>query len=187
MSRTPVRHVLAVAALLVAGCGGPLPTAPSAPAAPASQAARTAPKPSENLTLSIPLPTLRLPGPLTSLGCALSGSIGVDIGPDGGTVTLGATSLVIPKYALSQLTHIVALPSLGNTIAVQYFPEGLQFSPAAPPTLTFNTDCIGNPANAQIVYTDDAGNILERLTTTSRTAHTISAQIHHFSRYAVAW
>ncbi|HEY3934248.1 MAG TPA: hypothetical protein VGL65_06470 [Gemmatimonadales bacterium] len=184
MLRTPVRYALAVAALLVTGCGGPLPTAPSAPA---SQAASAAPKPSDNLVLSIPLPTLRLPGPLASLGCALEGSVGVDIGPNGGTITLGATSLVIPKHALSQLTHIVMLPALGKTVAVQFFPEGLTFSSNAPPTLTFNTDCIGNPSNDQIVYTDDAGNILERLTTTSRTAHTISAQIHHFSRYAVAW
>ncbi|HEY4101116.1 MAG TPA: hypothetical protein VGM20_09590 [Gemmatimonadales bacterium] len=184
MFRTPVRFATALAAVMLAGCGGSLPTAPSAPE---SQTTTTAPKPSENLTLSLPLPTLHLPGPLTSLGCALSGSISVDIGPNGGTVTLGATSLVIPKHALSQLTHIVALPSLiGKTITVQYFPEGLKFASDAPPTLTFNTDCLGNPANAQVVYTDDFGNILERLPT-SRTSHTISAQIHHFSRYAVAW
>jgi hypothetical protein len=109
------------------------------------------------------------------------------IGPNGGTLTVGGNSLVVPKHALSDLVHIVMKAEPGKTVAVDFFPEGLVFSPNAYPTLTLNTDCIGNPANAYIVYTDAAGHVLERLPVTHRDRHTVSAQIHHFSRYAVAW
>lgn len=77
----------------------------------------------------------------------------------------------------------------GNTLvaAVQFFPAGLTFAANALPTLTMNTNCVGNPKKASIVYTDDLGNVLERLGTTMRTDQSVSALIRHFSRYAVAW
>jgi hypothetical protein len=158
-------------AVVVVGCSGPLPTAP---AAPASTVVATPP----------PSQLLGLP----SLSCLLGDVLNVlGIGPNGGTLTVGGNSLVVPKGALSGIVNIVMKSDPGNTVAVDFFPEGLVFSPNALPTLTLNTDCIGNPPNAYIVYTDAAGNVLERLPTTHRDRHTVSAQIHHFSRYAVAW
>jgi hypothetical protein len=90
-------------------------------------------------------------------------------------------------HALTQSVRITMLPVLGGGIAVQFFPEGLHFTANVKPTLTLNTDCIGNPANSYIVYTDDSGHVLERETTVGRTAHSITAEIPHFSRYAIAW
>jgi hypothetical protein len=170
--RKSYRLILGLLAVAVVGCNSPVPTESSTAWTPVGGS-------TSDLKLNLPLPPV--------LGCLLGGPISLDIGPQGGTISLGAATLSIPAHALLQQTHILMLPALGNTIAVQFFPEGLLFNKNAPaPTLTFNTDCIGNPATAYIVYTDDAGNILERLPST-RTAHGVSAQIHHFSRYAVAW
>lgn len=181
-----MRIALGVLMLAVVGCNAPLPTDS---ALPANSTAAAPAGISQNLTLGLPLPKVpSLPLPiLNRILCALPDTIGVDVGPSGGTITLGGSSLVIPAHSLTRLTHILMLPALGTPGAVQFFPEGLLFNPAAPPTLTLNTDCVGNPANPYIVYTDDAGHVLERLTTTATTPHSVSAEIHHFSRYAVGW
>ncbi|HEY4320960.1 MAG TPA: hypothetical protein VGM77_07220 [Gemmatimonadales bacterium] len=129
-----------------------------------------------------------LTGIVTSLSCILSDTIAVDIGPNGGTVSFGGGTLTIQPGVLQKLTHIVALPALvPGTVAVQFFPEGLTFSKGPKPQLTLNTDCIGNPKNAYIEYTDDNGRVLEIKLNTSHSSSQVSADIDHFSRYAVAW
>ncbi len=109
------------------------------------------------------------------------------IGKAGGTIKLGGNTLVIPRNALSKTVTITMLPLLDGTAGVRFLPHGLTFSSSAKPTLTLSTACVGNPANSYIVYTDDFGRVLEKLRTTGRTATTVSAQLSHFSRYAVAW
>lgn len=185
MFKKQMRVAIGVLMLAVAGCNSPLPMDSALPAAGTAAPSGV----SQNLTLGLSLPKLpKLPLPiLNQILCALPDTIGVDVGPGGGTISLGGNSLVIPSHSLRQVTHIVMLPAIATPGAVKFLPEGLQFDPAAPPTLTLNTDCVGNPANPYIVYTDDAGNVLERLATTSVTPHTVSAQLHHFSRYAVGW
>jgi hypothetical protein len=181
-----MRIALGVLMLAVVGCASPLPTDSALPAA------RTAAAPSgvsQNRTLAVPVPKLpTLPVPIVNqLLCALPDTLSIDIGPSGGTISVGGSSLVVPAHSLDKPTHIRMKMARGKKGAVKFFPEGLKFNRGASPTLTLNTDCVGNPAGAYIVYTDDYGNVLERLTTTSRTPHSVSAQIHHFSRYAVGW
>lgn len=165
-----------LAALLIVAvqaCNDEMPTSPDAASATPSQAASS----------------VRLGDVLTTVdGCIQASSVvAVDIGPGGGSISLCGNTLVVPAHSLGSLTHIVMLPVIGHPGAVQFFPEGLQFAPNAQPTLTLNTDAVGNPSNAYIVYTDDQGNVREVESTTGRTAHSVSAQIGHFSRYAVAW
>lgn len=76
---------------------------------------------------------------------------------------------------------------LPGTASVQFFPEGLVFRSNKQPTLTINTDCIGNPTTSAIVYTDDLGLILQWNSSFHTDGHSVSALIAHFSRYAVDW
>lgn len=195
------------------GCDGTVPTAPTVPTAVAT------PRAPAFMTIGLPPPP---PPPAPEL----PGSVAADIGPNGGTLSFGGNSLVVPAGSLAQIVHIVMVPACtasstpgggdnqgdnngrgnagkghgnkgddhgnndrGTTVvaAVQFFPEGLVFAAPAPPTLTVNTNCVGNPDKASIVYTDDAGNVLERFKTKTTTDSSISAVIHHFSRYAIAW
>src|SRR4051812_43064386 len=110
--------VVGLLAVAVVGCNAPLPTDPT-PITMAPQAASN---------LSIPVGAL-----LPVLKCAgLPDSVGVNIGPNGGTITLGGSSLVIPKGSLQSLVHITMLPVLGKPGAVQFFPHGLVFASNAP-------------------------------------------------------
>lgn len=118
--------------------------------------------------------------------CLVEGIV-ADIGIGGGTISLCGNSLVIPAHSLLTTVKIKLVPVPGQPGAVQFYPEGLKFSPNAKPTLTLNTDGVPAGAKPYIVYTDDNGKVLEVQTTTGQTAHSISAQIGHFSRYAVAW
>lgn len=115
------------------------------------------------------------------------GGVSVDIGPKGGEITLCGNTLKIPTHSLKSVTHIVMLPVLGTPGAVQFFPEGLVFAKDREAELTLNTDPVGNPKNAYIVYTDNKGNVLEKLKTTWGGEHYVTSEIKHFSRYAVAW
>jgi hypothetical protein len=177
------RIALAVLALSIGACNSVVPDVET-PAA-TNPSPLLAPMPNSNLALGVNLGIVNklLPG----LACLLPDTLAVDVGPAGGTITLGASKLVIPAGSLTSIAHIIMLPALGNTVAVQFFPEGLVFNASHRPTLTLNTDCIGNPANAYIEFTDNQGHVQEIETTTGRTAHTVSAEIKHFSRYAVAW
>lgn len=118
--------------------------------------------------------------------CQVDGIV-ADIGVAGGTISLCGNSLVIPAHSLLTTVQIKLVPVPGQPGVVQFYPEGLQFAPNAKPTLTLNTDGVPAGASPYIVYTDDLGNVKEVLTTTGRSGHTVSAQIGHFSRYAVAW
>jgi hypothetical protein len=175
----------ALMALGVQACNEPLPTSPVAASTVVVKPGQT---PADlNLVGGLVTGVLTTTkNTVTTTVCVLN-TIVADIGIDGGTISLCGNSLVIPAHSLRSLTHIQLVPVQGQPGVVQFYPEGLQFSPSAKPTLTLSTDGIGNPANAYIVYTDDEGNVKEVETTTSRTAHTVSAQIGHFSRYAVSW
>ncbi|HEY4320983.1 MAG TPA: hypothetical protein VGM77_07335 [Gemmatimonadales bacterium] len=120
--------------------------------------------------------------------CSLPDSLVLDVGPNGGSLSENGTSLVFPRFALLRTVHIVMIPRLGATASVQFYPEGLLFNPLALPTLTINTDCIGNPPKPVIVYTNLLGVILQFLRSiVGPGGHAVSAKIAHFSRYAVAW
>jgi len=109
------------------------------------------------------------------------------VGPQGGTVKVGKTTLVIPRYALPSTVTIKAEQVPGSVNSVRFSPEGLRF--AKPATLTMSYDnCVLTLPTKQIVYTTEGLRILELLKSLDlRLSRTVSASIEHFSRYAVAY
>ena len=111
------------------------------------------------------------------------------IGPEGGTIQIGAYSLVIPAGALAAPTMITAVVASGPVNAVRFQPEGLQFEQTAYLTMSYaNCDLLGSIAPKQIAYTTDALGILEYLLSADDLlAQRVTGELHHFSEYAIAW
>src|SRR3989454_4734199 len=111
------------------------------------------------------------------------------IGPEGGTIQIGAYSLVIPAGALAAPTMITAVVVSGPVNAVRFQPEGLQFEQTAYLTMSYaNCDLLGSIAPKQIAYTTDALGILEYLLSADDLlAQRVTGELHHFSEYAIAW
>ncbi len=111
------------------------------------------------------------------------------IGPEGGTIQIGAHSLVIPAGALASPTTITAVVAFGPVNAVRFQPEGLQFEQPAYLTMSYaNCDLLGSLAPKQIAYTNDALDILEYLLSADDVfAQHVTGELHHFSEYAIAW
>jgi len=111
------------------------------------------------------------------------------VGPDGGTIQIGAHQLVIPAGALVSPTLITAVTPSGPGNAVRFQPEGLQFEQTAYLTMSYaNCDLLGSLAPKRIAYTTDALDILEYLRSAdNRFAQQVTGEVHHFSVYAIAW
>jgi len=111
------------------------------------------------------------------------------VGPDGGTIQIGAHALVIPAGALASPTMITAVAPSGPVNAVRFQPEGLQFAGTAYLTLSYaNCDLLGSLAPKRIAYTTDALGILEYLLSADNLfAQQVTGELHHFSEYAIAW
>jgi hypothetical protein len=116
-------------------------------------------------------------------------SVTQTIGPAGGTLTVGAHQLSVPAGALLEPTTITAVAPSDTVNTVRFQPEGLVFQQS--PTLTMsyaNCDGLGALVPKQIVYTTDALNIIESLLSTDdQLSQQVTAQLQHFSTYAVAW
>ncbi len=185
------RYIAGIAAALmlasVQACSDTLPTAP-APAPQTSAVTIKPGQPSADLSLGG-----LLGGVVSTVGTVVKSTVCLvddivqDIGIDGGTISACGNSLAIPAHSLLKTVQIKLVPVKGQPGVVQFYPEGLQFNQNAKPTLTLNTDGVPAGKTPYIVYTDDQGNVKEVLKTTGSTAHSISAQIGHFSRYAVDW
>ncbi|HEX6964487.1 MAG TPA: hypothetical protein VF166_01735 [Gemmatimonadaceae bacterium] len=114
------------------------------------------------------------------------------IGPDGGTLVIGPHRLVIPAGALSAPVQITGTAPSDNVVSVEFQPQGLQFNPDHLPRLTLDYSACGlvwNVLPKHIVYTSDNLNILEVLwgSIDNLLTDKVSANIKHFSRYAVAF
>jgi hypothetical protein len=109
------------------------------------------------------------------------------IGPDGGFISVGKNTLVIPRGALKTSVKITAEQVRGKTNSVRFGPEGLQFE--KPAVLTMNYDnCALVLVQKKIVYTDEQLKVLQVLRSLDLfRAKVVSAPIDHFSRYAVAY
>lgn len=111
------------------------------------------------------------------------------IGPAGGVVTAGPHSLLIPAGALSETVLIRAVVPSSETNQVRFSPQGLTFAVPARLTMSY-ANCSGLLwlLPKRIVYTTNALIILENLVSVDDLlAQTVSADIDHFSKYAVAW
>jgi len=109
------------------------------------------------------------------------------IGPNGGTIRFGSSSLSIPRGALKSYVQITAEQVSGDVNSVRFSPEGLRFG--QPATLTMGYDnCSSVKPPKKIAYTDEGLNVLEVLQSNDNARReTVSAPLNHFSRYAVSW
>lgn len=116
-------------------------------------------------------------------------SVSQVVGAAGGTVHIGPHTLVIPPGALAANTVITAVVSPDTVNVVRFGPQGLQFAQPAQLTLSYaNCPLGGLLAPWWIAYTNDSLSILElEPTTLHLLQQTLTANIGHFSGYAVAY
>jgi hypothetical protein len=109
------------------------------------------------------------------------------IGPNGGKLSFGPHSLVIPKGALHAKTRITAQAIRGYHARVEFQPTGLQFDVPATVTLSY-AQCAVPKGAVQVVYMQSDTTVTEREPSHDyRDQRWVSASIKHFSSYAVAY
>jgi len=112
------------------------------------------------------------------------------IGPEGGKISAGPHTLVIPAGAVSAPTQITMTLRTGMGVnAVQFQPEGLRFNKPASLTMSYaNCSIISILVPKKIVYTSDALQILETLLSLDNIfTRKVTGQVNHFSDYVVGW
>jgi hypothetical protein len=112
------------------------------------------------------------------------------IGPQGGTVSAGPHTLVVPPGALSAPTAITMTAPTGLGVnAVKFQPEGLRFNTPASLTMSYsNCSLLGKLLPKRIAYTDDNLNILSYLLSLDNLlSKNVTGQVNHFSDYVIAW
>ncbi len=159
------RMLLGSAALALLSCGD------SAPLAPRTSPSLTS---ATGLLRCAPLP---------------ADSVTQTIGPDGGTLSVGAHRLVVPAGALVEPVSITALAPADTVNQVHFQPEGLRFLRPASLTMSYaNCDALASLVPKRIAYTSDALVILEYLVSLDNLfSRTVTGQVQHFSTYAIAW
>ena len=109
------------------------------------------------------------------------------VGTAGGTIVVGTHRLVIPAGALARNYTIRAEQVTGRVNSVRFAPEGLRFAKPAKLTLSYS-NCSPLLLLKRVVYTDDLLRILELIPSLDNLkTKTVTGDIRHFSRYAVAW
>ena len=170
--------VLVLVMLVAPSCGEP-PTTPVAPATPA-----------------LPAPDASLIGSLIGatglLQCSdlPSASSTPTIGIEGGTITAGPHTLVIPPGALRVPATITMTAPAGLGVnAVKFEPEGLQFARPATLSMSYsNCSLLGNLLPKRIAYTDDNLNVITYLLSLDNLlGKRVTGKVNHFSDYVVAW
>lgn len=112
------------------------------------------------------------------------------IGSEGGSITAGPHTLVIPPAALSQPTAItMSVLTRRGVNAVSLAPEGLQFRRPAALSMSYtNCDLLGTLLPKRIAYIDGDLNVLEYLLSLDNLwAKRVTGKVDHFSDYVVAW
>lgn len=113
------------------------------------------------------------------------------VGSAGGVITMGRHKLAIPAGALASPVRIIGSAPVGTVVSVQFQPEGLQFNPKHLPQLTLDySKCGILPVllPKRIAYTDNQLHILSYLLSLDNLLSSrVTGQVHHFSRYAIAW
>ncbi|HEY6854539.1 MAG TPA: hypothetical protein VI139_09830 [Gemmatimonadales bacterium] len=116
-------------------------------------------------------------------------SVTQTVGPAGGTIQVGAYSLVIPDSALDSTVTITAVAPSDTVNAVRFQPQGLHFNQKASLTMSYaNCNVLGALLAKQIAYTTDSLQIIDFLPSVDDTAsQTVTGSVRHFSEYALAW
>lgn len=112
------------------------------------------------------------------------------IGPQGGTISVGQFTLTIPAGALSQ-TKTIVMQQVADTVnSVRFAPHGLQFAQSATLTMGYSNCLLAlqTPKPVRILYvTETLQQIEAPLSVDNQVTNKVSAEIDHFSRYAIAW
>jgi len=184
MPRWPRRMTaLFLAAMLTAGvsCTSSDSLGPSEPAAP-----EMAGTDQDALLLGDLLKSL---SDLRLLGCSTQPYVSVTkvVGTAGGTIVVGTHTLVIPAGALTKSYTIRAEQVQNRVNSVRFSPEGLRFGKPAKLTMSYG-NCSPLLVLKRVVYTDELLRILELIPSLDNLrTKTVTGDIRHFSRYAVAW
>lgn len=111
------------------------------------------------------------------------------VGPAGGTLYIGKHTLVIPAGALAAPVLIQGVAPSDSVSSVRFTPEGLQFLRPATLTLDYSSCPLGSlNILKHVAYTTDNLLILQLLISQDNLlTMKVSANLQHFSRYAVAW
>jgi hypothetical protein len=123
------------------------------------------------------------------LSCSAQPSVAVTkvVGTAGGTIVVGTHQLVIPAGALAKTYTIRAEQVPGRVNSVRFAPEGLRFAKPARLTLSYG-NCSPLLLLKRVVYTNELLSILELIPSIDNLkTRTVTGDIRHFSRYAVAW
>lgn len=113
-----------------------------------------------------------------------------EIGPEGGMLKIGPHKLFIPAGALDSTVVISAKAEADSAVSVTFQPEGLTFNVPARLTLDYShCPLIASLLAKRIAYTtDDLDDVIQMLHSSDDLYHRkVSANLDHFSRYAVAW
>jgi hypothetical protein len=114
-------------------------------------------------------------------------SVSQVVGPAGGTIVVGSHRLVIPAGALGRNYTIRAEQVTHRVNSVRFSPEGLRFARPAKLTMSY-ANCSPLLVLKRVVYTDELLRILELIPSIDDLkTRTVTGDIRHFSRYAVAW
>jgi len=159
----------ALCAVFLAGC-----TEPTAPKPDALFGFPLPPPPAVGLVQCTPLPY---------------DSVTQTIGPEGGTIDVGAHTLWIPAGALDTAVTITAVAPSDTLRHVRFQPEGLVFHQSAWLTLSYQgCNLLGSLAPKRIAYTTDVFEIIEYLLSFDNLwSRTVTGRVQHFSEYAIAW
>jgi len=111
------------------------------------------------------------------------------IGPDGGTLFVGPHKLRVPAGALAAPVTITAIAPSDTVNRIVFAPAGLTFQESAWLTMSYaNCSIVTWLLPKRIAYTTDALDIIKLLFSFDNLwARRVSADIDHFSTYAVAW
>ncbi len=112
------------------------------------------------------------------------------IGAQGGTISAGPHTLVIPPGALLNPTAITMTTPTGLGVnAVKFQPEGLRFNVPAVLTMSYsNCSLLGKLLPKRIAYTDDNLNIISYLLSLDNLlSKYVTGKVNHFSDYVIAW
>lgn len=110
----------------------------------------------------------------------------VQIGPKGGTVSVPGSTLIVPAGALPRTVAITAHALPTTSASVQFLPEGLQFSVPAKLTITY-AKCVTPLFGVNVAYVQ-ADTVTEVEPSTNHPLFKyVTAEISHFSSYAVAY
>jgi hypothetical protein len=110
------------------------------------------------------------------------------VGPNGGTLHVGAHELVIPKGALTEETLITAEAPTSSLVDVRFEPHGLQFQQPADLKLSYKGCVRPTDTDFLVAYLGQGNQVLELPPSHDlRGDDEVDADIDHFSRYAIAY